>query len=296
MWTSSNADILSVEQEGKASVTRNGPKTGWFGRETSEADSVKLVGGRPGKATLTCTLTYGDKTYTKSREVTVLDSKDERILTLAKNWRSAYEEYKKTLEKYLIGVSAADNTASYEQMGEALMEADKPKPGKTTGPIICFIEMNLGNDPETVKKYVYMGIARYLVQNADTSGFGFGSLSVEDLKSLPASIVRAALGPMQTVNESYSDFSGGKTVSLHGQDPGIKNLEIRYDGKPVATLVSNLDECKTVVAEFINELIKLEKNLLNQAFKEVLKEIFSADVSKLLDEKVQTVLKGKLDN
>ena len=208
-----------------------------------------------------------------------------------KQWVSAYDEYAKAVERAMSKAGDSKDTASLEQIGAELQKADQAR--VLSKRIVKFNTADgNGKDPVMVK-YVYQAVASYLSANVSGS-YDFGSISVKDLSNLPSAIVEKAFSNGKMVDESYGSIG----VRLNGLIMGkVGDVKIYYRDQslPVAWMVSQPEEGITTVTEFLNGLAELDKNLVNQAYKEALKEIFTTDLSHAVMSGVKKGLKDTLE-
>ena len=289
VWTSSNANVIAFDQNGTNSLTHDGAKTwGIFHHETDETDSVKIYSRLPGTAKIICTVTIDGKTYAGNLDITVPGYEAETLDKQMKQWVSAYEEYTKALEKAMEKAGkSGNNIATVDDIGKALQEADRAK--EESQRIVGFV---YGKDKDSaLVKYVYQGVASYLSENIPES-FGFGEIRVSgDLTTLATSIVKSAFKPYKPVKEDYDTG-----VSMRGTIMGTASyVEITYRGELVAHMISQPQAGINTVMEMLNGLAELDKNLVNQAYKEALKEVFTTDLSHAVLSGVKQQVKKSLD-
>ena len=290
VWTSSNPDVIAFDRKGASSITHNSAKTwGLFQHETDETDSAKVYARNAGTAVVTCAITIGGETYLGTKEVFVLSADDLALQQAVKKWNSAYGEYTKAVEKAMDKVAeSGGQSASLEEMGRELQNADRAQaPSKQ---IVDFVP-GRDQDPAVVK-LVYMAVADYLSENVPES-FDFGGINVSgDLTSLAKSIVDCAFRPYKRIDLDYD--SG---VSIHGTAMAYAQMvQISYRGTLVAYMISQPQAGIDSIMEMLNGLAELDKNLVNRAYKEGLKEIFTTDLSHCILGGVQETLKKALDD
>ena len=148
----------------------------------------------------------------------------------------------------------------------------------------------------TMRTYVYQGVAEVLAKQGSSA---FAKIEVKDVAGLASDIAQAAYNFVDTTPYSCTYYHDGEKVSvqIRGISAGAAHMrEILYNGQKVADMISSPDEIMAVLTDYGNKLCDLSQDIIKYAYKEALKELFTKDISGLLEEKIQNRVKDSLGN
>ena len=285
-WTSSNSTVVAFDGD-KGSVT-NPIETISNGKAT---DTVQIHALSVGRANIICRSASG---ATQIFKVVVQAGEGEttKLQEFVKKWRTAYDAYIGALEEALKKKSNEISKVTIDEQAEALMEAD----AKSSSKLVVFN----GQHDETVRMNVYKAVANFLADNtAQSINLGNISVSGVNVTSIAASIVNSIYKAMDT--KSYTYKYGNATIRIEGCSfSGASARKISYEsGKVksgfVAQLTSTQKQAMKAVTAYLNELVKLEKNVISEAYSQMAKSVFGKDINGLVKDKVSKIIKPYVD-
>lgn len=267
VWISSDNSILSFDDTDAKTVSH--PISGMTVTDSKITDSVIMYARAPGKVTVTCKLqTSGIE---ESFQILVYKEAKEAFETLRDEYlRNAYNNYIRAVTVVLKEKQDEVLELTIDQQAQALMEQDE---GAVK--LITF-EGTYGQD-EMLRENVYKAAAQFLADV--TCSFDLEKVRTGGAKasSISLSIVNAIIEGIDISPRIYH-FEDNVTVELKNISVnGTHFRDVYYkkgNGKSthVATLISKPDQIQNSITEYIEQLIKLEENLVKEAYKQVKKE------------------------
>lgn len=296
-WTVKSNDNVRLSQDGALEVTR---PLGTVPNSGIVQNTVRLYGNSVGSAKIECRLTSGAK---QQFEVVVYREERKNLQDFAKNVLVGYQQYIEAVKKAMKENRNTVTMASIQQQAELLREADKNNNEK----LISFYNHN---ESEKSIQNVYTAVAQFMAET--TAGeFDLSDISVKDLDKFSTNIV----------NKLYSSFDikpyrytyGGDTVIIGGFSGVGANLR-SIDYKPakgksrtIAAFVTTKSQAQAVIKKYLQDLLSVEKKLINKAYAEMAKEIFGKGLDSLVKSKITELVKpyttaveqcglGRIDN
>ena len=289
-WVSSDAKVLAFDKSGLSSISHaKGGKTVEKLLSYNLIDDVKAYGLSEGTATVTCTVKVGDKMFTDEVQITVYSKERFNLIESCRQWISAYGTYmdkvKNALETYM---GTQDEQATIREQADALMKADAGRYDK----LVTFYSEEEEKDKDVMEN-VYYAVAEYLAQETKVN-FDFSKINLSgvDATTISTDIVKKVWGMFKPV--SYTCTTGSATISLTGMGGAVSNLTISYNDKNIAQMITQQDKIAETITAFVQDLLGLEKNLVHQAYQEMVKEAFGKTLSELANEKVKDALLKQL--
>ena len=299
VWESSNGDFVAFDKDGKTREESDHISHGLFG---NKADAVKIYGRARGKSEVSCTVQINGYTISKSVTASVNSKETNEMIKLIRNWTDAYAKYITALEKYLEKDSEKDNAIPVDEMGKLLMEADFNHPETR---LVQFTNSVLnqraatGTDQLTMRTYVYQGVAQFLADKGSGAFPKIKAKDVSDVVGFASEIATAACNYVDTAPYLCTFYHNGEAVSvkIQGISAGAAHMrEILYNDQKVADMISSVDEIMAVLIDYGTKLCELSREVIKQAYKEALKELFSKDISGLMEESVKKRVEDSLGN
>ena len=281
VWESSDGNVVAFDTEGHTHYEFDHISHGLLG---NNADKPKLYGRAGGKADITCIIKVNGYTVSGNTTVSICSKDANELAKRVNNWKDAYNSYVKALEKYLEKESNKGNALSIEEQGNLLMQSDLNK--SPVDRLIGFI--NTADEADDVMlKYVYQAMAQFLTDKAPNE---FEKISVKDVDKIAGAITNAVLNFVDTRSYSYTYSYKGKPIHIEisGISAGAASFrKVLYNGKEVAHIISSQNEVLSVLADYVGNLVELDREIVKQAYKEALKELFTKDISGVLEERVK---------
>ena len=264
-------------------------------------DSVKIYALSSGEATITCQINIGEWTLTASNKVQVYTKEGFDLIGKIRDWRTAYDNYIKAVQTKMK--DSRDNTVeekTIEEQADALMEADKGRDDK----LVTINPLSKAENSETVRRYVYRAVAEFLSEQTEAK-FDFKDIDLDDVDvvAISTSITKKVCSGLDVKSYFYQYGESGDyaEITISGMSFfGGHNRQIYYSNGDddsaewVGWLVSRESEMREIITAYVNDLIGLGNNLLDQAYKEMLKSVFDTDISGLLDDKIEEQLQKVL--
>lgn len=281
VWESSDGNVVAFDTEGHTHYEFDHISHGLLG---NNADKPKLYGRAGGKADITCIIKVNGYTVSGNTTVSVCSKDANELAKCVNNWKDAYNSYVKALEKYLEKESNKGNALSIEEQGNLLMQSDlnKPRVDRLIGFVNTADEAN-----DVMLKYVYQAMAQFLTDKAPNE---FEKISVKNIDHIASAITNAVLNFVDTRSYSYTYSHKGNPIyiEISGISAGAASFrKVVYNGKEVAHIISNQNEVLSVLVDYVGKLVELDREIVKQAYKEALKELFTKDISGVLEESVK---------
>ena len=291
IWTTSDNSIIAFDKNGKAKIEKDKAISGGRRWVEDAFDSITVYARGAGKAKITCTVVINGDTITHDWIVRTYSNKGEEIINAMSGFTAAYNDYVGAVEDYM---GKSSNEITLEQQGNALMESDRNSRTK----LINFLSSSYENDPQ-IKKYVYQTVAAFMATKAISE---FSQINVKgvDPASIASSIVNTVWTNTENVKYTETFWNGNNriTVTLKGiREYGSTFVTAYYgeSGTQVAAIVSRPGDAMECITAYVTDLMTLDKELIKQSYKEVLKEFFSADLNSMLNDAVKKRVISSLD-
>ncbi|MBR0280076.1 MAG: leucine-rich repeat domain-containing protein, partial [Oscillibacter sp.] len=289
-WIIEDKGVAAFDKNGQTgSVTHsmNGQSlTKLAGNSRQSVDSIKIYAVSSGKTNVTCTMRSGEQVTTETFHITVFSKETEELMNRVTKWRTAYEKYINALKSKMAKEGDSEKVTSIEEQADELWNADKASNAK----FVTFLYPGNENDKDfrQMRQYVYQAVVMFL-RDKSNAVFSTKNIKVSDISDpikFGNQVAMEVLRMMDYNSYPYefkqSDSDSKVSILIEGASYGSVNSRyIYYDGKWVAYLTNPPDEIREVISSFIQELLTLEQNLVRQAYKELLKDVFPTDIKTL---------------
>lgn len=259
----------------------------------------------PGTAVLTCKLANG---MSASRTITVLSAGDaEKEPTIGSNHydrpkydnpqqaknlsmlskyesmlQDAYDAYMKALETGVDKLKAGEygEASSIMDQADALQALDEKRAGK-------FLTPDPGM-PDKYLDYCYQALCTCLLESTQ-SAISLSKLDISTTYKADSNIVKEIAKkvnstkkklsyPTATIQVGFTSYFGASFGKMTVTENGL------FGRSYTVVICSVLDDVNELVADYLNELKKLERNAINNIYRTIVKDVFGKTMSSFTEE------------
>lgn len=313
-WSSSNENVVALNDKrpGRYACLVSTLPT------ATHDDSRTFRAVNPGTAVLTCKLANG---MSASRTITVLSAGDaEKEPTIGSNHydrpkydnpqqaknlsilskyesmlQDAYDAYMKALETGVnnLKVEEYGEVSSITDQADALRKLDEKR---TSG----FLTPNKSIPKEHLDKYLdyaYQSVCTCLLE-ATQSAISLDQIDLSTIYAADSSIVKEIVNKVGGTNKkfSYPDATIHVTFGtyLGGHFGDITVTESRAFGRSYTIVIcSKPDDVNELVADYINELKKLERTAIDDIYRAIVKDVFGQTLSSFTEKYLTSKFRPK---